>query len=271
MAVAGVEKGADRGCGAEYFSSRSQERVRRCSLEQPVLVWSVWVLDGRWRRSRLCRLGRLSCSNMLEDGGDNVGILDASDHAQLAAAIRAGLDIDREYPFQSLHPGHGSEGYVRFLLTGFAFWHDRLTMLAIRGEHAVEAGEVQSRARNQGGQAGDEVEWLEDDMGGAVAEWLLELVDDLSPLAGREPFVGDGGPGDVATEFLKLGALLRFTDGSGVERESWLLGEQGGGEGFGLCRDRAQGQCFLTGIGTDGNAVVYGRADELIEGLARLG
>ena len=35
-------------------------------------------------------------------------------------------------------------------------------------------------------------------MGGTVAEGLLELVDDLSTLIGGEPFIGDGGPSDVA-------------------------------------------------------------------------
>jgi hypothetical protein len=31
----------------------------------------------------------------------------AVDHAQLAAAFRADLDVDREHPFQALHPRHG--------------------------------------------------------------------------------------------------------------------------------------------------------------------
>ena len=104
-------------------------------------------------------------------------------------------------------------------------------MLAIRREHAVEPGEVQSRTRNQSRQAGDEVEWVEDDAGGAVAKRLLEPIDDLSPLIGREPLVGDGGPCDVATELFELVALGGFTDGGGVERKARLLGEQGGWEG----------------------------------------
>lgn len=151
MAVAGVEKGADRGCGAEYFSSRSQERVRRCSLEQPVLVWSVWVLDWRWRRSRLCRLGRLSCSNMLEDGGDNVGILDAGNHSEFAAALGAGLDVDCEDPFKAPHPRHRSERLIGLYIVGFAFGYDVFAVLAVWSEHAVKAGEVQTRTRHQRG------------------------------------------------------------------------------------------------------------------------
>ena len=93
---------------------------------------------------------------MLEDGGDDVGILDASDHPELAAAFGAGLDIDGEDPLQALHPGHGGEGCFGFLRTGFAFWHDGLTMPAIRGEHPMEAREVESWARDQGGETGDD-------------------------------------------------------------------------------------------------------------------
>lgn len=107
-------------------------------------------------------------------------------------------------------------------------------------------------------------------MGRAIAEWLLELVSDLSALVGRETFIGNCWPGNVTAEFFELVALTRFTDGSSVERESWLLGEQGGREGIGLRWDGAQGQRFAAGIGADADAVVDGGADQLIEGLARL-
>ena len=93
------------------------------------------------------------------------------------------------------------------ILAGFAYWHDGLAMLAIRREHAVEPGEVQSRTRNQRRQAGDAVEWVEDDVGGAVAKRLLEPIDDTSPIVGREPLVGDGGPGYATAELLEPVAL----------------------------------------------------------------
>ena len=156
-------------------------------------------------------------------------------------------DGDGEDAFQAPHPGHGGKGLIRLFVARFAFWHDGLAMLAIRREHAVEPGEVQSRTRDQRRQAGDEVEWVEDDVGGAVAKRLLEPMDDLSPIVGREPLVGDGGPCDVATELFELVALGGFTDGGGVERKARLPGEQGGWEGFGLYRDGAQGQCLPVG------------------------
>ena len=200
--------------------------------------------------------GCLASTNVLEDRGDDIGIFDAGDDAQFAAALGAGLDVDGEDAFQALRPGHGGKGLIRLFVARFAFCHDGLTMLANRREHAVEPGEVQSRMRDQRRRAGDEVEWVEDDAGGAVAKRLLEPIDDLSPIVGREPLVGDGGPRDVATELFELVALGGFTDGGGVERKARLPGEQGGWEGFGPYRDGARGQCLPVGDGPDGDPVV---------------
>ena len=155
-----------------------------------------------------------------EDRGDDIGIFDAGDDAQRATALGAGLDVDGEDAFQALHRGHGGKGLIGLFAARFAFWRDGLTMLAIRREHAVEPGEVQSRTRDQRRRAGDEVEWVEDNVGGAVAKRLLEPIDDLSPIVGREPLVGDGGPRDVATELFELVASGGFTDGGGVERKA---------------------------------------------------
>ena len=55
---------------------------------------------------------------------------------------------------------------------------------AIRGEDAVETGEVQPGPGNQRGETSYEVQWIEDDMRGAVAERLFELVDDLPAFVG---------------------------------------------------------------------------------------
>ena len=97
--------------------------------------------------------GCLAYTNVLEDRGDDIGIFDAGDDAQFAAALGAGLDVDGEDAFRAPHPGHGGKGLIRLFVARFAFWHDGLTMLAIRREHAVEPGEVQSRTRDQRRQA----------------------------------------------------------------------------------------------------------------------
>ena len=57
-------------------------------------------------------------------------------------------------------------------------------MFAVGREYPVNSCELQSRARHECGQAGDKVERVENDMGGAVSKRLLERIDDLSPLVG---------------------------------------------------------------------------------------
>ena len=52
------------------------------------------------------------------------------------------------------------------------------------------------------------VERVEDDVGGAVAKRLLELIDHLSAFVGCETSIGNGGPSDMATELLELVALV---------------------------------------------------------------
>ncbi len=94
--------------------------------------------------------------------------------------------LDGEHPFQPVHRGHWSKGPIGLGLLGFAVGHDALAVLAVWGEHTVESGEVQPSARNQGCQAGYEVQWIEDDLGGGVAKRLLELLDDPLPFVGGE-------------------------------------------------------------------------------------
>jgi len=89
-----------------------------------------------------------------------------------------------------------------------------LAVLAVWGEHAVEAGEVEPWTRDQGRDACEEVEWIEDDMGGAIAERPLELVNDLPALVGRETLIGNCWPGNVSTEFLELVTLAGLAAGS---------------------------------------------------------
>lgn len=90
-------------------------------------------------------------------------------------------------------------------------------MLAIRGEDAVETGEVEPGARNQRGKTSYEVQWIEDDMRGAVAERLFELVDDLPAFVSREALIGDRWPGNVTTKLFELVALAGLAGGSGMK------------------------------------------------------
>lgn len=54
--------------------------------------------------------------------------------------------------------------------------HDQVSQLAVRGEHAVVAGQVSARPRHERGQACHEVLGAEHDVCGAIVEGMFELV-----------------------------------------------------------------------------------------------
>ena len=60
------------------------------------------------------------------------------------------------------------------------------------------ADQVGPGSWNQGSKPGDEVGRCEEDVGGAVAEGMLEFVHDLASRVGGESFQAEGGAGDVA-------------------------------------------------------------------------
>ena len=62
-----------------------------------------------------------------------------------------------------------------------------------------------------------QLERFENDVGGSVAERLLELIDDLPSLVGREAPIGDGRAGDVTTEFFELVPLVGLAAGGRVQ------------------------------------------------------
>lgn len=95
-------------------------------------------------------------------------IFNAGDHLDGAATFTAHLDVDIENRLETLRPGHGHAAFGRrFLLpligrfgvVAFAplgRCHPR-TVFAVGGEDTVEAGQVDSWHRDQGGELGDEV------------------------------------------------------------------------------------------------------------------
>ena len=54
-----------------------------------------------------------------------------------------------------------------------------------------------ARSWHKGRKAGDEIGWTEQDVRGAVAGRILELVDDLAGGVDREAIEAQGRPGDV--------------------------------------------------------------------------
>jgi hypothetical protein len=67
---------------------------------------------------------------------------------------------------------------------------------------------METRTRHQSRQALHELQRLHDDMGGAVFVRTLQLQHDLAGAITFEPFVGDGRPGDIATELLQFQTLI---------------------------------------------------------------
>ena len=117
----------------------------------------------------------------------------------------------------ALHPSHRCKGPIGLDCFRFALRHDAPAVFAVWGEYAMKTGQVEPWARHQSCQAGDEVERIEHDMGRAIAERLLELVDDLPALVGREALVSDRRPGDVTTEFFELVTLVSLAAGGGMK------------------------------------------------------
>jgi hypothetical protein len=146
---------------------------------------------------------------------DDHWVFDAGDDFHRPAAVVTGFDVDVEDMLQALRPAHGrvSRGGrpVRFLgclgncsLRGSSSCIHAVvvrapaalarcylrTQVAVRCKHAVITREVHARRGHQGGQAGDEVQGLEEDVGGAVAVRGLELVSDVSAGVSRMSCAG---------------------------------------------------------------------------------
>ena len=123
--------------------------------------------------------------DMTQDLADQLRVLDASDNPQLTATTRAGLDVDREYTLEPLHPAHRGTGLdlirgVSALGRGRRSGDDVIAMFGIRGEQAVIAQQMHARARHQGGETRDKVQRLEQQV---VVDEGLRLVSSSSSMA----------------------------------------------------------------------------------------
>jgi len=137
------------------------------------------------------RPGSLTCSRFRigvgEDLLDHRRVLDAGDDAHRPAAHRAGFDVNAEHALEALCPSHRRPALGRGALVGLgrclgssALAPPGLRHLrpvgAVRGEHAVEADEIDSRFGHQRSEPGDEIQRLEEHVRGAVAVGRLERV-----------------------------------------------------------------------------------------------
>lgn len=88
---------------------------------------------------------------------DDLLILDAGDHLGFTTTLWAHRDIDIEYPFEALRPGHGLVTlfgcFVFVFLSGTAFAafgpRHINPVFAVGGKYAMEPGQVHSGFWNQ--------------------------------------------------------------------------------------------------------------------------
>ena len=97
----------------------------------------------------------LTALHMTKNFRNQRRILDSGDDPELAAAFRAGFDVDGEYPPEALHPAHRRGGSVVVYCAARPVRNNAGAVFAVRRKEAVEAGEIQSGAWHQGSQPGD--------------------------------------------------------------------------------------------------------------------
>ncbi|EGC93683.1 hypothetical protein ECD227_4109 (plasmid) [Escherichia fergusonii ECD227] len=168
----GSDSGLAAGCVAGT-SSRGRRRRARCGPVVRLLQRAVFLEVG-------------------EDGANGLGVFDAGDDPHRAAAVGTGGDVDGKDPLEPLRPAHRTAlllGAAR-LVVGACVNRHRIarrppaaprgrqlrTQVCIRGEYAVEAGEMRARWRDQCRQLGDEVHRIPFDMRGPISPRRLELI-----------------------------------------------------------------------------------------------
>src|SRR5919106_999065 len=152
-------------------------------------------------------------------GGSSIAALRrglrTGDDLQSAAAVGAVFDVDVEDPFEQPGPAHARCLSLRVSVLAWGLGgrrcragNDFTAQLRIGRQHAMEADQMEPRARHQRRQALHELQRLHDDMGGAVFVRTLQLQHNLAGAIALEPLVGDGRPGDVAAELLQFFTLI---------------------------------------------------------------
>jgi hypothetical protein len=109
----------------------------------------------------------------------------------------------------------------------------------------MEANQMEMRARHQGSQALHELQWLHDDMGGAVFVRTLQLQHDLAGAVTLEPIIGDRRAGDIAAELLEFGTLIGAPAHRRMKAKAVRVGTQLCGGRPGCARQALQAQHFL--------------------------
>ena len=162
---------------------------------------------------------------------DHIGIFDAGNDLHGTAAVLAGSNVDIEYPFEPLSPCHcgmtfggrpvyGGGGCFGFSSFAPSRGGNQYPKSAVGSEHAMKASQIDAGLGYQCSEASHEIQWFEDDVGGTVVPRSFERVANLAVCGERQPFLGHGGPGNVAAQAFEFVALIGFRRNPGMEGKS---------------------------------------------------
>ncbi len=108
-------------------------------------------------------------------------------------------------------------------------------------------------------------------MGGTVAVWALESQHDIAGAVEFEPFIGDGGAGDIAAKLLKFFALIHRAAYLRMEAEPLFTDTAFLGVLHINAGHRLQAQHFLARPGPEGDAIGAGGRLQWRHGGTRIG
>lgn len=218
---------------------------------------------------------------VVEDLVDDHRVLDAGNHLHRPLALFAFGNVDVEDALQASGPGHGGPLLQRCAFLGrkvhgtdlacplATFGRgDRYTVVAVGGEHAVEAGQVHSRFGHQRRQLRHEVQGLEDHMGGAVPVRCLEFVTYPAVSCQRQTLLRDRRARHIAAQVLQFLSFMRLHCHAGVQGEAAGLGQLSQSVVFRCFGEQGlQGEDLLALLRAEGDAVGNAVPVHLLHGL----
>jgi len=204
-----------------------------------------------------------------KDGAHDGGILNGGDDAQPAATAGTGEDIETERAVHQRGPGPSVSGDDGAGLARYGVWgraavaEDLGAPAGAGGEDAVVEQQVHPRTGDEGSQLLEELDGLEEEVGGAIAPDRFEFDEDAAVRAEAETVLGERGAKEIAAELLEAGGIVGGDPDVGVQVEAVEVGLAGAARGempeIGLVAEATDAGA---GPGAEGDAALDGGAHE---------
>ena len=165
----------------------------------------------------------LAALEMGQDALDHGRVFDAGNDLHLPATGFAGLNIDLEHTLETLRPGHCRVAYGRGRVCARGLTPSAprrghwLAQGRVGREHAVVTDQVDAWIGYERRPPGKEIEWLEDDLSGAIPIRGLQLEVNVTLCRQLQSLGVDGGPRDIPAQPFELGALVSGGDHASVQ------------------------------------------------------